>query len=62
MQSFHKAEAAPFFTFRVTRQTVYWLILCGMVLALGVWVVNINSEIQNIYDQIESSNQLNSTL
>jgi len=59
MRSFHKAEAVPFLTFRFTQQTVYWLVLCLVVLVFGISVLNISSDIQGIYDQIDSSNQLN---
>lgn len=51
--------AAPsFFTFKFTYQTVYWLILCTLVLALGVWVIDLNVKVQKIYDQIDMSNTI----
>jgi hypothetical protein len=46
----------PFFTFRVSHQTVYWLVLCGSVLLLGLWVLDINQKVQHIYDQIDETN------
>ncbi len=46
----------PFFTFRITHQTVYWGILCAVVLALGLWVVSINDKVMRIYDQIDQTN------
>jgi len=57
MRSFHRAKAEAFFTFRITNQTLYWTILCALVLALGVWVLSINIQVQNIYDQIDAQNQ-----
>lgn len=51
-------ETQPFFVFRVTRQTLYWLILAVIVLALGVWVLVLNIRIQNIYDQIDANDNL----
>ena len=50
-------ESEPFFTFRITHQTVYWLILCGLVLALGAWVLSINNKVQHIYDQIDQATE-----
>ncbi|AGL62728.1 hypothetical protein L336_1029 [Candidatus Saccharimonas aalborgensis] len=46
----------PFFTFRMTHQTLYWFILCAMVLGLGLWVISINEKVQQIYDQIDQTN------
>jgi hypothetical protein len=57
VQSFKRASVQePFFTFRITHQTLYWLILAVIVLALGIWVININDKVQQIYDQIDSVN------
>lgn len=58
MRSFHPAENnESFFTFRLTHQTLYWLILSLIVLALGIWVININTKVQGIYDQIDEINR-----
>jgi hypothetical protein len=43
----------PFFVFKTTRQTVYWTLLCLLVLALGIWVMSLNVKIQRLYDQID---------
>jgi hypothetical protein len=59
MKSFKRANSpTPFFTFELTKQTLYWAILCGVVLALGVWVMSISIEVNKIYDQIDSTNQV----
>lgn len=58
MRSFRPAAVSePFFTFRLTRETLYWLILSAIVLALGIWVTNINIKVQMIYDQIDQTNR-----
>lgn len=58
MKSFKRAKSpTPFFTFELTRQTLYWAILCGIVLALGVWVMSINIQVNKIYDQIDSADR-----
>jgi hypothetical protein len=46
----------PFFTFRVTRQSLYWLIFSATILALGLWVLNLNMQIVSLYDQIDNTN------
>lgn len=60
VQSFRPAkEKVPFMTFNFTIQSAYWLILSGLVLALGAWVMHLNVQIQEIYDQVEINTQLN---
>lgn len=48
-------DNTPFFTLRLTHQTLYWLILSGVVVALAAWVMHLSAKIQNIYDQIEAA-------
>lgn len=56
MQSFRPAKSRePFLTVRITHQTVYWAILAIIVLALGLWVIDINDRVMTIYDQIDAS-------
>lgn len=58
-QSKKAAAIQPsFFTFKFTYQTVYWLILCALVLALGIWVIDLNVKVQKIYDQIDMNNTI----
>jgi hypothetical protein len=53
------AVATPsFFTFKFTYQTAYWLILSALVLALGIWVIDLNVKVQKIYDQIDMNNTI----
>lgn len=57
MKSFRPARRAePFFTFRITHQTFYWLLLAVLVIGLCVWVTIISARVQNIYDQIDATN------
>lgn len=48
----------PFFTFRISHQTLYWLILAVIVIALGLWVMDINDKVQRIYDNIDATNAM----
>lgn len=56
LQSFRPAKPTePFFTFRITRQTVYWLILSVIIIGLAAWVLQLSARVQSIYDQIEQN-------
>lgn len=57
MRSFMPSRPTePFLTFRITHQTLYWLILAVFVLALGIWVTAISIRVQHIYDSIDATN------
>ena len=55
-KTFKAGKDKNFFSFRITDQTIYWAILCFIVLALGIWVITINDKVQHIYDQIDQDN------
>ncbi|XMB33576.1 hypothetical protein QQ965_02390 [Candidatus Saccharibacteria bacterium oral taxon 955] len=56
VRSLHPAKSdEQFMTFKITRQTVYWLVLTGIVLLLGLWVIDISNKIQHIYDQNDAA-------
>jgi hypothetical protein len=42
----------PFYTFRFTRQTVYWIVITFLVLAIGTWVLYLTVRVQRVYDLI----------
>ncbi len=48
-------DSKPFMSFKVTDQTIYWSILLIMVLALSLWVLQIQI---NITDTINSINTI----
>lgn len=48
-------DNTPFFTLRLTHQTLYWIILAGLVIALAAWVMHLSGRIQDIYDQIDAA-------
>lgn len=55
-QSFHiYKDTTPFLTYKITRQTVYWLILSLAVIGLGLWTIYIHQQVQEIYDQIDET-------
>lgn len=53
-------DSQPFMTFRLTTQTIYWLIFAVTVLALSLWVLRLNLEIVSLYDQIDQNNLIES--
>lgn len=48
-------EEAPFFTYRLTQQSVYWLILSLLILALGIWVITLTVRVQSLYDRVDKT-------
>lgn len=62
-QSFQLEQVnEPFVSLKVTIQTLYWLILSGAVLLLGLWVLDISQKVQSIYDEIDSNMIIQSEL
>lgn len=55
-------EESAFLTFRITRQTLYWLLLGVVVLIFTFWLTRLQSDIQDLYDQIDASTAEMSTL
>jgi hypothetical protein len=62
-QSFKVAKpCTPFFKFAITQQTLYWGILSCVVLLFGLWIIHIQIEIYNIYDEIDRNNMLSQSI
>lgn len=54
MKSFRVSpRQEPFMSMSPTRQTLYWLILGLVVIAFTVWILQLQSDIQDIYDSID---------
>jgi hypothetical protein len=45
-------ETVPFVTFKITDQTVYWLVLVGYVSLLSLWVLKIHLDTLDILNKI----------
>lgn len=57
MRSFHVAhQSTPFMSARPTRQTLYWLVICAVVIVFTLWILKLQSDIQAIYDSIDADN------
>lgn len=50
-----RREETDFMTFRVTRQTLYWLVLGAVVILFTMWLMRLQSDIQSLYDQIDAN-------
>lgn len=48
-------ESGEFMTFRLTRQTVYWMVLGTVVVLFSIWILRLQSDVQSIYDKIEAT-------
>lgn len=48
-------EESPFMTYKLTHQTVYWLALCLLILALGIWVITLSVKVQSLYDRVDKA-------
>lgn len=45
-------DSAPFLSTRITRQTIYWVILLLFIMAMALWVLNIQIQIIEITDSV----------
>lgn len=60
VKSFHASRPVdPFFTFRISHQTLYWLVLAILVIGLATWVLIISIRVQHIYDEIDTTSSQN---
>lgn len=48
-------ESIPFNSFKITEQTVYWIVLFAYILALSLWVLTIQINIMNIINAITAT-------
>lgn len=52
----------PFFKTNLTVQTFYWTIIAFLILILGLWIINLQYEVQNLYNQLETEQAQNTPL
>lgn len=51
MQSFHLVkDELPFTTFRITRQTLYWVILVSFIIFAQLWIISLQVEVASLLD------------
>lgn len=51
MRSFHVAQnPTPFTSFKITRQTVYWVILIAFIIFAQLWIIKLQVEVANLID------------
>lgn len=57
MRSFARSPGPkPFVAFKFTQQTVYWLIIGGLILGFGIWVMYLTVRVHSLYDDIQGRN------
>jgi len=44
----------PFFTTRLTSQTFYWTLISILVLILGLWIINLQYDVYNLYERLNT--------
>jgi hypothetical protein len=52
-RSLSRSSQPEFMTFKFTQQTLYWIIIGALIIALSAWVLSLTIQIQNIYDNID---------
>ena len=50
-----RTSEREFMSMQTNRETAYWVVLGVVVVVFGVWVNNLQMDIQEIYDQIDAS-------
>lgn len=54
-----KRTQSSFFVITPTIEAVYWVILGVVVIVMAAWVLNLTSQIDNLYDQVQVINASN---
>ena len=49
------ASEQSFFEFKITQQTLYWMVLGLVSIIFAIWIVSLDSRIQKLYDEIDAS-------
>lgn len=52
-----ESSTSSFWSFKLTEQSAYWVIIMTLLLLIGIWTVRQEIEIQRIYDAIEETNR-----
>lgn len=55
-------EETEFMTFRITRQTLYWIVLGVVVIMFTLWLTQLQADIQDLYNQIDATTAESNTL
>lgn len=55
LRSFHLAQdQSPFTTFKITRQTVYWVILVAFIVFAQLWIIKLQVDVANLIETQQS--------
>lgn len=47
------ANPKPFVTFKITQQTIYWLILLAFITFFTLWILKLQIDVTNILNSLE---------
>ncbi len=50
------AAKQDFFEFRITEQTVYWLIFGAAAILFTIWIYTLDLRVRELYDQVDRNN------
>lgn len=60
LRSFKRSpNNTPFYTFQFTQQSVYWVVITFLILAIGAWVLYLTVKIERVYDFMHVSDSAN---
>lgn len=54
-----RRDQEDFMTFRLNRESLYWIILGAVVILFTLWILQLQNDVSKLYDQIESANATN---
>lgn len=55
LRSFHMCQdPEPFLNVRFSRQTIYWLVIAVLAIGFSAWVLSVQADINDLFDQIEA--------
>lgn len=47
----------PFMQFRVTQQTLYWVIFGAVAIAFALWIYSLDAKVRDLYDQVDANHR-----
>ena len=59
IKSFRMAKApVPFTSFKITRQTVYWVILVSFIIFTQLWILRLQMDVATLTEQLSSEQEM----
>lgn len=48
-------DVPPFLSFKITQQTIYWVILSSVIIFFQLWIIRMQYDVVTILEEIEST-------